>query len=501
MARERRDETHVDSDTERGSAYFGWWYFDFVTEDGLALNIVVHETDVFGISDDKYMSATVSMPDQDGGIKNVYFKKKLEVDFLQQDSSQLYIPGLVEEDNGGVSLNLDFDGLSIKGRLNKSLQTPNTHSRLNSNPEEGRNNYWKVIVPDGEFNGNVTVGEASLPVKARGYMDRNWGTEKMQGFVRDWVWGHFSDGTDSVVFYDLIDNSGRRISKFFIMNEAGVSEGVVGKSQLDQLVALQNLEGIELNEKNPMDGTEISIDIAPNNLMRSWLNKDFGSFWASYLRWHSQARIGIGGQSKILNGITEYMRIRTKESEERKDPDLIILFTGLSGSGKSTLAREVAKRLGYSPLDSREMYKPLAKRSGYESAREWLGLIGTHKFMDAVIDESIARIKDQKSVSGFTMDAAGKAMLARVQSEFPNSTIKLVSVNADDATRIKRIAARQNLTIEEAEMEKGFRDAFLIETGVEETMEAAELFIDNGSNADLAGNVERILRFLFGEQA
>ena len=479
-----------------GSTYFGWWYFDFVTPEGIALNLVVHETDIFGLSDKKYMSASVVMPKEGGQNEVNYYKRDLKVGELADSGGRLNVPGMLVESDDGIDINLDFGGFAIQGKLTKTAPSTDTYSRLDEVNNGDLSNDWRVLIPDGDFTGNIRFGDRTLPVQARGYVDRNWGSEMMQDFVKDWSWGHFSDGKSTFIFYDLIDVKGKRSSKFFLVNGSDTLQGNLESSHLDQIANLADLNNVDIEAEVSFLGTTAKLRVSPDRLMRYWVDKDFGKFSASYLRWHSGLNLEVGGKVESLSGITEYMRVKTKEAEVVSDPEVIIFFTGLSGSGKSTLSRLVAERLGFMALDSRDMYKPLARRYGFESAREWLGVIGSEEFMAKVIDESIENVKKNKECKGFVMDAAGEMMLERVKKQFPNTIIKMISVVAEDDTRVERIARRQSLSHDKALLEKSFRDGFLLETGVSQTMNTAQLTIDNGQNSDLEGNIEQILEFL-----
>ena len=73
--------------SHRVPAYFEWWYFHFVTEDGVALNIVVHETDIFGNRLKPYVSLTVLVP----GDEPQYLRRDLDVDIAASKESYLRV--------------------------------------------------------------------------------------------------------------------------------------------------------------------------------------------------------------------------------------------------------------------------------------------------------------------------------------------------------------------------------------------------------------------------
>ena len=50
--------------SHRAPPFFEWWYFHFITPDGAALNMVLHETDILGKKADPYLSMSILLPGQ-----------------------------------------------------------------------------------------------------------------------------------------------------------------------------------------------------------------------------------------------------------------------------------------------------------------------------------------------------------------------------------------------------------------------------------------------------
>ncbi|MDP3994752.1 MAG: hypothetical protein Q8P91_02895 [bacterium] len=76
--------------------------------------------------------------------------------------------------------------------------------------------------------------------------------------------------------------------------------------------------------------------------------------------------------------------------------------------------------------------------------------------------------------------AYGKEMLETFQREFPNIYILIVSIIADEDTRIKNIQKRMGTKSDEkAGQELHFRDNFLVEVGLDDVLKKNNIKINN----------------------
>jgi len=63
----------------------------------------------------------------------------------------------------------------------------------------GRVNYYAIV--DLECDGSIMIGEESVSVKGRAWIDRMWGTWEPAGFARwEWISMLLNDGTPAVLF-------------------------------------------------------------------------------------------------------------------------------------------------------------------------------------------------------------------------------------------------------------------------------------------------------------
>ncbi len=89
--------------SHRPEPYFEWFYFHFVTPDGIAVNMVLHETDIFGLKRHPYLSLTVSMPDR----QPIYLKRHLPGDIIAKEQPFLQVgAGMIIE--GGQAIRFDI---------------------------------------------------------------------------------------------------------------------------------------------------------------------------------------------------------------------------------------------------------------------------------------------------------------------------------------------------------------------------------------------------------
>lgn len=468
---------------------FGWCYLQFVTPDGVMINSLVHQTDIFGKSSVPYISTSIIENANSPRPEVHYFNRNLQEGSITSDGDEFSAEGVIEENSGNYEFAFDYPGqIVFRGKIvPSSLAMP---TKTIYQDETGKKFNWKSIVPQGEFSGELLREGQAYPMRGLAYIDRNWGEARIQDFVRDWVWGNFSDGGSSVTFYDITTRKGERFGELLSVTEAGTTSNRLSSSHLESLSGLGNPQVLSKKVKVSDGQVELAFEISPKRIMRNWSNRNFRDFNASYARWATQSQINMNGMGKEMVGITEHLRVRRFEDDNSRQK--IILLTGYSGAGKSVVSNQLATSLGLSYIDSRNVYHKLARELGFTSGREWLKTAGTSDFLENVIDETVRQMSDQPEGTNFVLDAvAGNRMVEKIRSSFPQANMTIVSLQAPVEVREGRIARRQNLDLQSAAHERKFRDGFLQESGVEATMQQANFVVENEED-ELERTIQRI---------
>lgn len=121
---------------------------------------------------------------------------------------------------------------------------------------------------------------------------------------------------------------------------------------------------------------------------------------------------------------------------------LVIAVSGFHGSGRSTQARVLADSLGLRYVSSGTVFREMAKERGI-TLEEMSRLAGEEPDFDKLIDE---RTREETRKGGVVVDAT----LSGWMSEEPDLRIFLT---ASFENRIRRIASRDGIDIEEARKE------------------------------------------------
>lgn len=313
--------TGIEVDTSNGShrppPYFEWWYFHFVTQEGLTINVVVHETDIFGLDRAPYLSLSLQFL----GQKARYFRRPLAEAVIGAKQPYLRVGNrLIEETAGTVRLELDFTesdptrSLRFSGEITK-LAPPLAiqNGILYVDPATDRSSHWVVQVPHATFEGVLDLDGTVQRLKGTAYQDHQWGNILLQEYVSDWVWGHFSSKEAAIIFFQILTQHGGQIDRAAMTSEEGVFAGArMETAHLERLfqdVAPEKFAGsADVSFLNGLLG--ISFELSPENLMRSRLNEAHDQVLASYLRWSARGEWRAGRIQGPAYGITEYIRIR-----------------------------------------------------------------------------------------------------------------------------------------------------------------------------------------------
>jgi hypothetical protein len=309
--------TEISNGSHRPPPYFEWWYFHFVTEEGVAINVVVHETDIFGQSQAPYLSLSLQLP----GRKPRYYRRPLAEACISTGQPYLrVVEGLIEETAQEVRFALTFagnaapEGLRFSGKITK-LAPPLAIEEgvLYQDPASGRTSHWAVQIPHATFEAILHVDGTARRLRGMAYQDHQWGSVLLQEFASDWVWGHFSNEETAILFFQILTRHGGQIDRVAMVSEGGVFAGTALESaHLDSLfqTGAPNMfsDSVELAFLNGSLGA--TFDLAPEKLMRSRLDEGVGLDQASYLRWSTKAELRIGRNPQPAYGITEYIRFR-----------------------------------------------------------------------------------------------------------------------------------------------------------------------------------------------
>ena len=304
--------SNIQNASHRAPPFFEWWYFHFVTPEGAAMNMVLHETDILGQKADPYLSMSILLP----GHPPVYLRRDLRMNMIAQEQPFLHVKEpLIVEDENGITFDIPFPGQGhFKGRITK-LASPLTFRDgiLYRDIITGRTSNWVVQVPHASFTALLQVGETLHHLNGLAYQDHQWGSTLLQESVADWVWGHFSNDRMAVLFFQILTQHGQMIERVAMLTGEGRFTGTVLETNylttlftddkpntFSESVTLSFLERL----------LRVEFDLSPDNLMRSRIDELHGQKMISYLRWSSQATYQGACGRQSLYGISEYIRVR-----------------------------------------------------------------------------------------------------------------------------------------------------------------------------------------------
>lgn len=288
--------------------YFEWWYFHFASSNGFAANIVLHETDIFGLSRSPY----VSMSYQTADSEPKYLRRAIPSESIVRGSELLsQTEGIFEENNDSIKIHLSFQSGETFDVVIAKLTEPLTLNNGVLYQEGDKRSYWGLQVPFGHFTGVLKTKEENYPAEGVVYHDHQWGNISIQDFVSDWVWGHFSSNETSAVFFAIQTQGGELIERYTVVLPSGVQSATIG-GQVSHLKELAESDNPNLWSGEPVVtfpfGITLKTTVNPNSLLRARVNEVSQGFTSTYLRWVGDAI--VSPSNRLHYGITEYIRIR-----------------------------------------------------------------------------------------------------------------------------------------------------------------------------------------------
>lgn len=304
MVKEISNSTHKELTPKN---YFEWWYFDFTTDQGETFNVVLHETDIFGLEVQPYASISYLTKGEYSHNRSL-----LGVPVVRTQEGFLKIEGgVVGETDRDIMFDFKFkDDLRLSGIVRKLAPPAVIEEGVLFRNTRGDSSFWIPWVPRGNFEAILYAGNTETPIRGTAYQDHQWGDLPIQAFASDWVWGHFSDSEISVIFFKILAQDGSIINRFVIASDSYTISGTsVTTDYLGQLILSSN-PAEDRAERKLILGDSARLVLEQEDIMRARIDEKHGTFEATYLRWSSSANLDYSGAGRELKGITEYLRIR-----------------------------------------------------------------------------------------------------------------------------------------------------------------------------------------------
>ena len=276
---------------------FGWRYFHFVDPSGPRINIVEHQTDIFGLETKPYMTMITKEP------------KKEPLRFKGE-------PNLVwEKDttNGNGKFDFTFDNARFSGEITESTQHHSLTDIVLYQDEAGRKSHWAVDIPYGKVIGELKTPAGEKQITGYLYQDRQWGDILIQEWVKNWTWTHLANNELFTVAFCINTTDGQK-SWHSMSGQRG--QEVLIKNELE-VPHIEKLSKSGHQDKQTFQaeikiagGLSASFLLSPKNIMRSRLNEIYNNFSASYLRWSVDGVTNFS--NKPVQGVAEYIEIQKK---------------------------------------------------------------------------------------------------------------------------------------------------------------------------------------------
>jgi len=184
---QRRDDgSHIYNNTED---YYEWWYFDASFDNGYHMVTTLHYRNLFL----KPMVPSVQMfiycPD--GTRIDRYDLMKPEEVSADPDCCHVVMGDNRARDRGDrYELELRIKDAGARLTFRNAVPPWKPGQGFNYRDEENQMTAgWVVPVPHAHVEGNLFVGDQTIPVKGAGYHDHNWGNYPCCQTFRGWYWG------------------------------------------------------------------------------------------------------------------------------------------------------------------------------------------------------------------------------------------------------------------------------------------------------------------------
>lgn len=271
---------------------FGWTYHHFVDPSGMRVNVVNHQTDIFGLEKRPYMTMIAKEPN----TVPLRFKGEPNFDWEINSSTK------------DGNFNFEFNNARFTGTIKEINGSDELIDIVLYQDKLGRKSHWAVDIPYGKVSGKLCTQQEEREIAGYVYQDRQWGDILIQEWVKNWTWTHLANKNLFVVIF-CINTIDKQRSWHSIFSQGQE----ILTSNNPEVPYFSKLIGSEHPDKEILQG-EIRIPdklsanflLQPNNVMRSRMEENHPGFSASYIRWSID---DIIDHNDPVHGIAEYMEI------------------------------------------------------------------------------------------------------------------------------------------------------------------------------------------------
>jgi len=187
--------------TTGAAGSYEWWYFDFTMDDGSTLVIVYYTKDFTqpGSGLKPFVTFQYDRP----GAAQVARAITVRADQFSASKERCDVTVGMSTLRGDLTdyvLHVEGNGLLADLRLHRTAPSwrPGTGYMMFARPAA---HYfaWLPSVPQGTFEGTVSVDGAARTIAGAAYHDHNWGDVSMLDLIHDWYWGRAQVGPYTVI--------------------------------------------------------------------------------------------------------------------------------------------------------------------------------------------------------------------------------------------------------------------------------------------------------------
>ncbi len=263
---------------------FEWLYTQFVS-DSIFINVILHQTDMFGYEHSSYMS--VSYYTIDG-------KKGHERYLLSCSDSPFFLDGDI------LRVHLKKGFIEVDGAISFTCCCETIEQNLYENSIDCFS-AWNVIIPHGIFQGRILYKNNIYAASAIVYQDKQFGELPIQQFLDKWGWGVIVKNDVTHGIFSVLTRDKKAVTIKFCCDGINLTKSVeksFNESWVNSLCSgsITNQRAVDL----------FDVDVNYQNPIRSRICEKYDDFIMTYYRYACT-------QNSILCGACEYMEINKED--------------------------------------------------------------------------------------------------------------------------------------------------------------------------------------------
>jgi predicted secreted hydrolase len=215
---DRDDTLHLNDN--RDQDYYEWWYFDARFDNGYACVATFHWFNAFIRPHIPTVQLFIYTPD---GKKHIGMAA-VDPKNCSSDADKCNVKmgdNFIRQEGDKYVFSMKAQKIGVELTYHRRIPGWKQNGTGYLYDDGDKKQGWVISAPRSDVEGTLYIDGVAVPVKGRGYHDKNWGNSNMYDCFSGWYWGRLYDPKFTLIYYWLypVDKKAPVISRLLLAQD------------------------------------------------------------------------------------------------------------------------------------------------------------------------------------------------------------------------------------------------------------------------------------------